>query len=189
MGQFALSASGMLLYAAGDRYPTLTSTLVRVDRKGAETALAEIKANLGGLRLSPSGTRVVAYKTGDGSRAIDVWTYDLPSGTPTRLTSTGDASWLLLSPDGPSVMFRRSELFFLVRPVPERPDVAMMSVEISADGDFKASARDGAILKVCEPTSGSTGGAWHCTAPWPPSWRHSRSCWTWPGRISNVGSA
>jgi hypothetical protein len=32
------------------------------------------------------------------------------------------------------------ELFFLVRPVPESPDVAMMSVEVSTDGDFKASA-------------------------------------------------
>ena len=42
---------------------------------------------------------------------------------------------------------------------------------------------------ACEPTSGSIGGAWHCTTPWPPSWRHDRSCWTWHGRISNVGSA
>ena len=42
MGQFALSASGTLLYASGDRYPTATSVLMRVDRKGAETKLAEI---------------------------------------------------------------------------------------------------------------------------------------------------
>ncbi len=42
MGQFALSASGTLLYASGDRYPTETSFLMRVDRKGAETKLAEI---------------------------------------------------------------------------------------------------------------------------------------------------
>ena len=42
MGQFALSASGTLLYASGDRYPTATTVLMRVDRKGAETKLAEI---------------------------------------------------------------------------------------------------------------------------------------------------
>ena len=76
--------------------------------KGDVTTLAEITGNLVGLRLSPSGTRVVAFKTGDGSRASDIWTYDLPSGTATRLTATGDAGWPLLSPDGTSVIFRRS---------------------------------------------------------------------------------
>jgi hypothetical protein len=81
------------------------STLVRVDRKGAETKLAEIQGALSGLRLSPSGARVVASKTGDGSRASDIWLFDLPSGTPTRLTSTGDADWPLFSLDGKSVMF------------------------------------------------------------------------------------
>jgi Tol biopolymer transport system component len=108
MGQFALSASGVLLYASGDRYPTRASTLVRVDRKGAETKLAEIQGTLFGLRLSPSGARVVAFKTGDGSLASDIWLFDLPSGTPTRLTSTGEAYWPLFSLDGKSVMFTAS---------------------------------------------------------------------------------
>ena len=105
MGQFALSASGTLIYASGDRYPTPTSTLVRVDRKGAETKLAEIKGNIASLRLSPSGSRVVTFKTMDGSWASDIWMYDVPSGTPTRLTATGDANWPLFSLDGRSVMF------------------------------------------------------------------------------------
>jgi serine/threonine-protein kinase len=108
MGQFALSSSGMLLYAPGDRYPTRTTALVRVDRTGAETTLAEITGGLVGLRLSPSGTRLLAFRTGDGSRASDIWMYDLASGTPTRLTSTGDASYPLLSPDGTRVLFTRS---------------------------------------------------------------------------------
>ena len=105
MGQFAVSASGTLIYAAGDRFPSQTSTLVRVDRKGAETTLAEIKGYLGRLRLSPSGTRVVAFQTGDGSRASDLWMYEIPSGTPTRLTATGEARWPLFSADGKSVTF------------------------------------------------------------------------------------
>ncbi len=50
---------------------------------------------------------MVAFKTGDGSRARDIWLYDLPSGTPTRLTSTGDAGFPLFSLDGKSVTFVR----------------------------------------------------------------------------------
>jgi len=87
---------------------TGTTALVRVDRTGAETTQAEIQGSLFALRLSPAGTRVAAMKTGDGSRASDIWLYDLTSGTPTRFTSTGDAGWPLFSPDGTSVMFRRS---------------------------------------------------------------------------------
>jgi hypothetical protein len=62
MGQFALSASGTLLYASGDRYPTTTSVLTRVDRKGAETRLAEIAGGLGGARLDSAGARIVAQQ-------------------------------------------------------------------------------------------------------------------------------
>ena len=105
MGQFALSASGTLVYAFGGRYPTRASTLVRVDRKGIETKLAEIKGSQYGLRLSSDGSRVVANKTNDGSRASDIWIYEVPSGASTRLTSTGSAYWPLFSPNGKSIVF------------------------------------------------------------------------------------
>jgi Tol biopolymer transport system component len=105
MGQFALSASGTLIYAAGDRYPTSASTLVRVDPKGAETKLAEIKGRFLAPRLSPSGSRVVGFRYGDGSKASDIWMYEIPSGSATRLTSTGDAAWPLFSPDGTGITF------------------------------------------------------------------------------------
>jgi serine/threonine-protein kinase len=105
MGQFALSASGTLIYASGDRYPTPSSTLVRIDRKGAETKLAEVRGVTGGIRISPSGSRLVAFKTLDGSRASDLWMYELPSGTSTRLTFTRDSVWPLFSIDGKSVWF------------------------------------------------------------------------------------
>lgn len=108
MGQFALSASGTLLYAPGDRNPTTTSILVSVDRKGVETKLAEDKWMLIGFRVSSSGARVVTFKTGDGSMASDIWMYDLASGAPTRLTSSGKAAWPLFSPDNKSVLFVES---------------------------------------------------------------------------------
>ena len=46
-------------------------------------------------------------KPGTAAAASDIWLYDLPSGTPTRLTSTGDAGWPLFSLDGKSVTFVR----------------------------------------------------------------------------------
>jgi serine/threonine-protein kinase len=106
MGQFALSASGTLVYASGGRNPSVASSLVRVNPKGAVTKLAEIKGSLVGLRLSRSGSRVLGFKTGDGSRASDIWMYEIPSGSPTRLTSTGDSSWPLFSPDDKGITFR-----------------------------------------------------------------------------------
>ena len=81
MGQFALSASGTLLYASGDRYPTETTFLMRVDRKGAETKLAEIPGSLFYARLDSAGARVAAVRTADGSGGRDIWLHDLPSRT------------------------------------------------------------------------------------------------------------
>jgi eukaryotic-like serine/threonine-protein kinase len=108
MAQFALSGSGALIYASGGIYPTPATSLVRVDRKGKETKLADIQGALFGVRLSPDGSRVAALKTQNGTRASDLWAYDLPSGTPTRLTSTGDASWPLFSPEGKSITYVQS---------------------------------------------------------------------------------
>jgi serine/threonine-protein kinase len=105
MGQFALSNSGTLLYASGSIYPTRSSTLVRVDRQGKETALAAIRGRLFGVRVSPDGTRAVGFKAGDGSQAADLWLYELPGGISTRLTSTGNAAWPLFSADGKSILY------------------------------------------------------------------------------------
>jgi Tol biopolymer transport system component len=105
MGQFALSASGVLVYASGDRYPDSGSSLVRVDRKGSETKIAETPGMFIFLRVSPSGNRFVGGRTGEGSRTSDIWSYELPGGTSTRLTSTGDAGMSLFSPDGKTLMF------------------------------------------------------------------------------------
>jgi len=105
MGQFALSDTGVLLYAAGGIYPTPATTLVRVDRQGKATKLADIKGALFGLRVAPDETRVVVFKTNDGNRANDLWSYSLADGLPTRLTTTGDANWPLFGPNG--IVFSR----------------------------------------------------------------------------------
>jgi serine/threonine-protein kinase len=105
MGQFAFSETGTLLYAPGGIYPTPSTSLVRVDRKGSETRIADNKGSLVGLRISPDGKRLVAMKTGDGSRAGDLYQYEIPAGTSIRLTSSGVASWPLWAPDGKSITF------------------------------------------------------------------------------------
>jgi Tol biopolymer transport system component len=48
---------------------------------------------------------MVAYRNRDGSRASDLWLWDLPTGTPSRLTSSGDAGFPVVAPDGKSLAF------------------------------------------------------------------------------------
>jgi hypothetical protein len=108
IGQFALSASGALVYASGDRYPDRGSSLVRVDRTGAETTIAETPGGFTFLRVSPSGDRFVGAREEAGSRTRDLWRYELPGGTPNRLTSVGDANMPLFSPEGKTLMYTRT---------------------------------------------------------------------------------
>jgi Tol biopolymer transport system component len=107
MGQFDLSASGVLVYASGDRYPDVRNSLVRVDRKGVETKIAETPGSFYFLRVSPSGNRFVGARAGEGSRASDLWSYELEVGTSTRLTSTGDVPFVLFSPNGTTLMYTK----------------------------------------------------------------------------------
>lgn len=58
MGQCAISASGNLIYAAGGISPAFVETLVRVDRKGAETELNIPKGPYGVVRMAPDGQRI-----------------------------------------------------------------------------------------------------------------------------------
>jgi hypothetical protein len=105
MGQFALSASGVLVYASGDRYPDTGSMLVHVDRKGSEAKIAETTGAFFFLRVSPSGDRFVGGLVREGSR--DLWSYELPGGASTRLTFTGDVPFALFSPKGTTLMYRK----------------------------------------------------------------------------------
>jgi Tol biopolymer transport system component len=144
-----------------------SSTLVRVDRKGAETKVAESKGVLGGTRVSSSGSRIVAVKTNDGSRASDIWMFELPSGTATRITSSADSSWPMFSPDGKSVWFTRigNNIRMYSLPIdrntePQRLfEDKVLAASWSPDGKWLAYLRDGQIFirPIGDSKSGSVG--------------------------------
>ena len=104
MGQFAASTSGTLIYAAGGIQPPYTKTLLQVDRNGKETELNAPKGVYGAPRVSPDGRRLAFSKYGDASRNPDIWVLDLPTGNVTRLTTEGNNTWPLWSPDGKRVL-------------------------------------------------------------------------------------
>ena len=105
MGQFAISASGNLLYAAGGIFPPQISTLVSIDRKGTQAELNAPKGVYFGLRISPDGQRLAVQKNSPTSRASDIWVVDINRGTSTRLTSQGTNLFLIWSPDGKRILF------------------------------------------------------------------------------------
>ncbi len=88
-GQFSVSDSGWLVYAAGGIFPDTQNSLVWVDQKGRAEPVASFKAPFFAPRLSPDGQRI-AYTTLEENR---VWVYDLNRGTRTRLTGEGKAAW------------------------------------------------------------------------------------------------
>jgi Tol biopolymer transport system component/tRNA A-37 threonylcarbamoyl transferase component Bud32 len=97
----ALSPAGTLVFQAA----TAESQVGWVDQRGAFTPLMEEVRAYGFPRLSPDGKRI-AITVGNGGRS-DIWTYDIDSRTPTRLTTAGNINerpeW---SHDGRQVLFR-----------------------------------------------------------------------------------
>ena len=104
-GQYSVSASGALVWAAGGMLPDLVSQLYWVDRSGrAEPWYAFGTRAVGTLRLSPDGRRVV-YATVGFDRGV--WVYDIRRNRATRLTSDNQ-TWFVApswTPDGKRVAF------------------------------------------------------------------------------------
>ena len=100
---FALNDVGTLVYTPGRQLPAVRRKLLWVDRGGSAVPLPIPASAFEAPRLSPDG-RTVAATVRDV--ISDVWTYDLTTGTPTRLTSSGPSSitpaW---TPDGRTVGF------------------------------------------------------------------------------------
>ena len=103
-GQFAVSASGTLVYAAGGVAPLRQESFVWADRTGTAQPLpGAAPASYFGPRLSPDGQRLAVAMRGE-DRGPDVWVYDVRRGAPTRLTFDGGNNpvW---SPDGKRVAY------------------------------------------------------------------------------------
>ncbi len=100
-GQFGISDTGTLIYAAGGIVPDPKKSLVWVDQRGEErlATASELSLSVGGPRLSPDGQRI-AYMAFER-----VWVYDLGRGTNDRLTSEGRAYNVIWSPDGKRLLF------------------------------------------------------------------------------------
>ncbi len=98
--QFGLSDGGSLAYVAGS--PS-NRRLVWVDHNGMAEPLAAPPRPYVHPRLSPDGKRVAVTITGE---TYDVWLYDIPRDTLTRLTYEADNNYPIWTPDGKRVTFQ-----------------------------------------------------------------------------------
>jgi serine/threonine-protein kinase len=95
---FAVSATGHLIYAAG----RTATNLVMVARDGARSVLLEQNGWSAYPRFSPDGSRLVYdLSSGDGTGAVDLWVLDVARGARTRVTLDGDNRFYpVWTPDG-----------------------------------------------------------------------------------------
>jgi len=101
-GQFGISDTGLLVYAAGGIDPSPNNTLMWVDQKGMEQPVTALQFPFQAPRLSPDGQKI-AYATEERARRLFV--YDLGRGTNSPLTFEGRAVSVLWSPDGRRLLF------------------------------------------------------------------------------------
>jgi Tol biopolymer transport system component/predicted Ser/Thr protein kinase len=102
-GQFHISETGSLIYAAGGIAPDLKNLLVWVDQEGKEKAIPAKEFPFFCPRLSPPDGQRIAYSTYD--REYNIWVYDLIKGTNSSLTSEGRAVYPIWTPDGKRLLF------------------------------------------------------------------------------------
>ena len=102
---YALSATGTLVYVPGREENVTGAAVVWVDRNGraAERAVSELVTNPRNPKLSPDGGRLV-LTTGEFTDG-DVWTYDLGGRPPIPLAVVGNNRNAVWSPDGAQVAF------------------------------------------------------------------------------------
>ena len=102
--QFALSKSGLLVYAAGDP-PSNDYDLIWLDREGKATAISDRPGPFRFPDLSPDNKRIVYINATNQN----LWVFDLDRGTQTPLTSqANEFLYPTFSPNGKEVSFSSS---------------------------------------------------------------------------------
>ena len=110
-GQYAVSDSGTLVYAAGGIGPVFHRSLVWVDRTGsAQPVLTEPAGPFLNPRLSPDGRRIAVSARRGATRASDLWVFDAERGAPTRATFDGSGAGIW-SPDSKRLAFAAGRLY------------------------------------------------------------------------------
>lgn len=95
----SLSPSGTLVYAQGSS----SSEVMTVDERGVSSPLIVQKARYAHPRLSPDGSRLAIDVTSGGT--TDIWTYDMATKTPTRLTTVSNNDRPEWTPDGKNLLY------------------------------------------------------------------------------------
>ncbi len=108
---FALSASGTLIYVPSSGEAGVPTAVVWVDRAGnvQGRAITELVESPRDPALSPDGTRL-AISTGPWNDA-DLWSYDLRGRPPVRLAVFGNDRGAVWSPDSTQVAFWVADSF------------------------------------------------------------------------------
>jgi len=101
-GQFDISDTGALIYAAGGIVPATKISLVWVDQRGSEQPVTASQFPYWAPRLSPDGQRIAYIAWG---RECLVSVFDLGRGTNSRLTGEGKAYNVIWSLDGKRLLF------------------------------------------------------------------------------------
>ena len=104
VAQFGISNTGSLVYVPGGLQGA-GRKLVWLDRKGVEQPLSAPPRAYQTPRLSPDGLRLAVVIQGAND---DIWIYDIPRQTFTRLTFEGRNLNPLWTPDGKRIIFRAS---------------------------------------------------------------------------------
>ena len=99
-GQYAVSATGSLIYASGSAGARLRE-LVLVDRTGAARVLGPPKS-YEDLALSPDG-RQLAITSVD--KSTEIWLHDIASGAEKQFTSGGEHRSPVWTPDGKQLIY------------------------------------------------------------------------------------